>query len=60
MSNTRTIRGVVLRESPKALLVKLLDYEDEEAWIPLSQIEQIDRETEELEISEWFARKIGL
>lgn len=50
-----------LKESPKALLCKI---EDEEEWIPLSQIHEASEVNQEgdtgtLIVSGWFARKKG-
>lgn len=56
----------VKRSTDKALLVVLLDRDEEERWIPRSQVhddsEVFDEENREgtLIVSAWFAEKEGL
>lgn len=59
------IQGIT-RETEKAFLVQL---EDDEIWVPISQVHKIVREggngpsrghAVAIHVSEWFARKSGL
>jgi len=68
----RSEEGVLLGEAKakrftdKAVLVVLLDNDNEEIWVPLSQIhddsELFDEDNREgkLVVSKWFAEKEGL
>lgn len=55
----------VVRETEKALLVRLHDHKDKELWVPKSQIHDDSEVYEEgtegiLLVTEWFAEEEGL
>ena len=53
------VSGRIMRETEKAVLV---DINDEEVWLPLSQVEEITRrpEGDTLLITAWIAEQKGL
>ena len=46
-----------LRESDKAILIEI---HDEEIWIPLSQVTDIDRDAGTITLTEWIAKQKNL
>lgn len=57
--------AITIRTTEKAILVRLVDHEDRELWVPKSQIHDDsevygDGHEGVLVVSEWFAKKAEL